>query len=170
MIPEISRRCASCGASVRDADALFCAECGEPVPKDHVDFLAETAQALKTDTVWPTENQQEPAGVTEQTASETRGASLEPPTPPPITGGPMEGHPHRLADKTRETLHRASAAASAAARGVIEEPAKRVEKIRHVSTTVIEEASYDPSLRFVLVALGLFLVFIILLVVSKFMG
>ena len=53
---------------------------------------------------------------------------------------------------------------------MIEEPAKRVEKIRHASTHVIEEASYDPSLRFVLVALGLFVVFVILLVLSKVMG
>jgi len=35
---------------------------------------------------------------------------------------------------------------------------------------MFEEASYDPSLRFVLVALGLFIVFIILLVLSKVMG
>jgi len=47
---------------------------------------------------------------------------------------------------------------------------KRVEKIRQVSTVMFEEASYDPSLRFVLVALGLFIVFIILLVLSKVMG
>lgn len=91
-------------------------------------------------------------------------------TPPSSNQNAAGAHPHRIGDKTRETLHRASAAASAAARGVIEEPAKRVEKIRHASTHVIEEASYDPSLRFVLVALGLFVVFVILLVLSKVMG
>ena len=52
----------------------------------------------------------------------------------------------------------------------IEDNVKRVEKIRQVSTVMFEEASYDPSLRFVLVALGLFIVFIILLVLSKVMG
>ena len=55
-------------------------------------------------------------------------------------------------------------------RGVIEEPAKRVGQIRQASTVVIEEASYDPSLRFVLVALGLFVLFVVLLVLSKVMG
>jgi hypothetical protein len=35
---------------------------------------------------------------------------------------------------------------------------------------MLEEAHYDPSLRFVLVALGLFFLFIILLVLSKVMG
>ncbi len=47
---------------------------------------------------------------------------------------------------------------------------KRVEKIHHVSSAMIEEAHYDPSLRFVLVALGLFLVFVVLLILSKVMG
>jgi hypothetical protein len=47
---------------------------------------------------------------------------------------------------------------------------KRVEKIHHVSSAMIEEAHYDPSLRFVLVALGLFVVFVVLLVVNKVMG
>ena len=77
---------------------------------------------------------------------------------------------HRRGDKTRERLHRASEVARGVGRGVIEEPAKRVEKIRQASTVVIEEASYDPSLRFVLVALGLFVVFVVLLVLSKVMG
>jgi len=69
-------------------------------------------------------------------------------------------------EKTRETLHRASSAA----RGAIEDNVKRVEKIHHVSTVMLEEASTDPSLRFVLVALALFVVFVILLVLSKVMG
>ena len=77
---------------------------------------------------------------------------------------------YRRGEKTRERLHRASEVARGVTRGVIEEPAKRVEKIRQVSTVMIEEASYDPSLRFVLVALGLFVVFVVLLVLSKVMG
>ena len=77
---------------------------------------------------------------------------------------------HRRGEKTRERLHRASEVSRRVTRGVIEEPAKRVEKIRHASNVVIEEASYDPSLRFVLVALGLFVVAVVLLVLSKVMG
>jgi hypothetical protein len=69
-------------------------------------------------------------------------------------------------ERTRERLHRASTAA----RGAIGDNVKRVEKIHHVSTAVFEEAHYDPSLRFVLVALGLFIVFVVLLVLSKVMG
>ena len=60
--------------------------------------------------------------------------------------------------------------ASQMTRGAFEDNVKRVEKIHHVSSVMLEEAHYDPSLRFVLVALGLFLVFVILLVLSKVMG
>jgi uncharacterized Zn finger protein (UPF0148 family) len=150
---EISHRCPSCGAAVRERDALFCPECGK---------------ALKGTSPAPTvsepnnivDNETTPPAVSEQ----------------PIVSAPARietsasSSPQRIAEKTRETLHRASAVASAAARGVIEEPVKRVEKLRHASTHVIEEASYDPSLRFVLVALALFVVFLILLVLSKVMG
>ena len=69
-------------------------------------------------------------------------------------------------ERTRETLQRASQRT----RGAIEDNVKRVEKIHHASSAMIEEATYDPSLRFVLVALGLFLLFIALLVLSKVMG
>jgi hypothetical protein len=46
----------------------------------------------------------------------------------------------------------------------------RVEKLRKVSTVVIDQAAYDPSLRFLLVAGALFLLFLVLLILSKIMG
>jgi hypothetical protein len=46
----------------------------------------------------------------------------------------------------------------------------RVEKLRKVSTVVIDQAAYDPSLRFLLVAGALFLLFLLLLILSKVMG
>jgi hypothetical protein len=73
---------------------------------------------------------------------------------------------HGTYEKARDSLHRASTAT----RGALADNVKRVEKIRHVSTAMFEEASYDPSLRFVLVALGLFVVFLVLLLLSKVMG
>jgi predicted nucleic acid-binding Zn-ribbon protein len=79
---------------------------------------------------------------------------------------PYKAPRHGARERTRETLHRASNVA----RGAIEDNVKRVEKIHHVSSVMFEEAHYDPSLRFVLVALGLFLVFVLLLVLSKVMG
>jgi predicted RNA-binding Zn-ribbon protein involved in translation (DUF1610 family) len=47
---------------------------------------------------------------------------------------------------------------------------ERVEKIRHVSSVVIDQAAYDPSLRFILVAAALFVFFLVLLILSKAIG
>jgi len=151
--PEISHRCPSCGAAVRERAALFCPECGKAL-KDNPADQTDTQPSAADDTSAPP-----PAAVKEPT-----------PAAPAKIEADGANHPHRIAGRTRETLHRASAVASAAARGVMEEPVKRVEKIRTASTHVIEEAHYDPSLRFVLVAMGLFVVFLILLVLSKVMG
>jgi len=46
----------------------------------------------------------------------------------------------------------------------------RVEKFRKVSSVMIDQAAYDPSLRFLLVAAGLFLMFLVLLILSKVIG
>ena len=46
----------------------------------------------------------------------------------------------------------------------------RVEKLRQVSSIVIEEAAYDPSLRFLLVAAVFFILFLVLLILSKVIG
>jgi len=45
-----------------------------------------------------------------------------------------------------------------------------VEKLRKVSSVVIDQAAYDPSLRFLLVAAALFVLFLILLILSKVLG
>ena len=150
MQPEISHRCSSCGASVREAGALFCPECGKPLAESEAKSEPENSET---------------SAVAEVTAEKAANEQAPQQAPANVNPGGA-AHPHRIGDKTRERLHRASEVA----RGVIEDEVKRVEKIRHVSSTVIEEASYDPSLRFVLVALGLFIVFVILLVVSKVMG
>jgi len=54
--------------------------------------------------------------------------------------------------------------------GVAENVRDRVEKIKHVSSVVIDQAAYDPSLRFLLVAAVLFVLFLILLILSKVIG
>lgn len=54
--------------------------------------------------------------------------------------------------------------------GVADNVRDRVEKIKHVSSVVIDQAGYDPSLRFLLVAAVLFIVFLIVLLLSKVIG
>ncbi|HEX7722840.1 MAG TPA: hypothetical protein VF397_11825 [Pyrinomonadaceae bacterium] len=181
--PEISHRCPACGVSIRDFDggALFCPECGKPL------VTGETHETnIVTDTPPETDEIQAQPIVSRANDSATESAAVsdavpeqiifdEPPTheTPELstedvapTIDPSKAPRHGARARTRETLHRASNVA----RGAIEDNVKRVEKIHHVSSVMFEEAHYDPSLRFVLVALGLFLVFVLLLVLSKVMG
>jgi hypothetical protein len=67
----------------------------------------------------------------------------------------------------RDTIHRAADAARA---GFDENVRGRVEKLRKVSGVVIDQAAYDPSLRFLLVAAVMFLLFVVLLILSKVVG
>ena len=46
----------------------------------------------------------------------------------------------------------------------------KVEKLRQVSSIMIDQAAYDPSLRFLLVAAAFFILFLILLILSKVIG
>ena len=54
--------------------------------------------------------------------------------------------------------------------GVADNVRDRVEKIKHVSSVMIDQAAYDPSLRFLLVAALLFVIFLIVLILSKVIG
>jgi len=176
--PEISRRCLACGASYRE-DALFCPQCGKPLtktPEDAFDPKASDDAHASTPASVPNEPANavmaSPPQILVAPAAEMQTASEAPPpkqapevsAPKPPEQTPTHSKtPHKTA---RDKLHRASTAT----REALADNVKRVEKIRQVSTVMFEEASYDPSLRFVLVALGLFIVFIILLVLSKVMG
>ena len=175
---EISHRCPSCGAAVRDRDALFCPECGKTLSaKPKTTEASDSPNTLRKAEAGEIVEVSRASSVDEASMATNEPDTAEPleaatATPAVInTQDDASAQPaHRRGEKTRERLHRASEVSRRVTRGVIEEPAKRVEKIRQASTVVIEEASYDPSLRFVLVALGLFVLFIVLLVLSKVMG
>jgi predicted nucleic acid-binding Zn-ribbon protein len=165
MQPEISPRCSSCGVAVRER-AMFCPECGKPFAQ--AANLTEPPAAVETSEP-ALESSAEPV-VQEAQISKSAvepGVAADPEMRAKETRGPSESDaPHGARERTRERLHRASSVA----RGALEDNVKRVEKIHHVSSAIYEEAHYDPSLRFVLVALGLFIVFIVLLILSKVMG
>jgi uncharacterized Zn finger protein (UPF0148 family) len=161
MVPEISHRCPSCGASTHDfgEGVLFCPECGKPLAGSEKAQGGETGQPAAQESVATASVSSSPA------ADSDKPATVSTPT---VEKAPGRARDERTTarERTRETLQRASQRT----RGAIEDNVKRVEKIHHVSTVVLEEATYDPSLRFVLVALGLFVLFIVLLVLSKVMG
>lgn len=179
MQPEISHRCTSCGVAVRDP-AMFCPECGKPLA------VAATAPSGVSET---NAEKPEPVVASAATVSTDKLANTAAPTVETTsrsTAAEVASDPKSVPDqkdpdgesdsktgaraKTRERLHRAGSAATSVARHALDDNVKRVEKIHHVSSAMFEEAAYDPSLRFVLVALGLFIVAVILLVLSKVMG
>ena len=179
MQPEISRRCLACGAAYREG-ALFCPECGQPLTKA-ADGIFDPKFSDNAPTSALTSAPSEPGNNViasprpspvvpapeMQTVSEAPRVQQAPEDPAPelTTQMPTDsrmGKPETARDK----LHRASTAT----REALADKVKRVEKIRQVSTVMFEEASYDPSLRFVLVALALFAIFLLLLVLSKVMG
>ena len=169
MQTEISLRCGSCGASVREP-AMFCPECGKPLANASQEAEQPTAAEVSTPALAPSTSPgpvAAPEAQSAPTSVERVAVAADPDTSANKADHPDEsGFQQGTRERTRERLHRASNAA----RGALEDNVKRVEKIHHVSTAMFEEAHDDPSLRFVLVALGLFLVFVILLVLSKVMG
>ena len=58
--------------------------------------------------------------------------------------------------------------ATTLARDVEGDVMHRARKVREISSVVLDEAGYDPSLRFVLVAVVLFVLFLIIVLLNKF--
>jgi predicted nucleic acid-binding Zn-ribbon protein len=192
--PEISHRCESCGASIRE-QAMFCPECGQALtqssanikpPRDEetpkpavIDNEAVATRAMLLETANAATDIFNTADKSSASAAlETPDVSIENQPAAAVEPAKTEAGDHAINssaaavskhgtyEKARDSLHRASSAT----REALADNVKRVEKIRHVSTAMFEEAPYDPSLRFVLVALGLFVVFLVLLLLSKVMG
>jgi hypothetical protein len=78
--------------------------------------------------------------------------------------GPSEGK--TSGGTVRDKIQRATTLA----RDVEGDVIHRVQKVRQISSVVLDEAGYDPSLRFVLVAAALFLLFLLVLLLNKLIG
>ena len=84
----------------------------------------------------------------------------------PQCGNPIDEAPPTTGVVTKDTVVETPPATRIEHEGV----RGRVEKIRKVSSVVIDQAAYDPSLRFLLVAAAMFLLFLVLLIASKVIG
>jgi hypothetical protein len=151
--PEIDRRCSQCGASVR-SHALFCPQCGQPIP--HSDSSTNGVDHAPTVPI-QREAHWDPAETRPLMSlpdlSETKPLVAAPTPVPQVTPQPINPQP-------------VSPQPVSARESVME----RVDKIRKVSSVVIDQAAYDPSLRFILVAAALFFLFLVLLIMSKVLG
>jgi hypothetical protein len=157
--PEIARRCLFCGLSIR-VRASFCPQCGKKLtPKSEAVSEAKDAEALTPDSGTP-----ELTGDTSRSAASKPLNSEKTPAPPTAVSTSPSASGKKPMQATVGMVHRAGPPP----REVIgEDGLNRVEKFRQISSAVIDEAAYDPSLRFVLVAAVLFVLFLLLLLLSE---
>ena len=145
--PVIDRRCNVCGASVRPS-AIFCPQCGSEIanqPKATEPTVAAHVAETVTD------------------LSETQPLVVRPDLSKtqPLTPTVAEQVAHSKSSNSRKSDLSADSEGNLKA---------RVEKLRKVSSVMIDEAAYDPSLRFILVTAVLFILFVVLLIFSKVLG
>jgi uncharacterized Zn finger protein (UPF0148 family) len=152
--PEIARRCSVCGASIRDA-AFFCPQCGEHLSPQNLEEKPTTS-VVTTPLEEPVTGQDQAASTNSDPHKPS--TSAEPATTPkPTSAGTNQ------VGKVRDKIQRATTLA----RDVEGDVKHRVQKVRQMSSVVLDEAGYDPSLRFVLVAAVLFLLFLLVMLLNK---
>ena len=182
--PVIARRCPTCGASIREV-ALFCPQCGNPLPNRS----SSDSQSAEVTAVEEPEQKGErqrglnadpgvalPDGLASATDFSDTVA-----IPRPDVQNELRSMSDTLAiDNSRETAvdsarPRVRGAVGAGlqragtmARGVEGDVKQRARKVREISSVVLDEAAYDPSLRFVLVAVIVFALFLVIVLLNKF--
>ncbi|OLE55009.1 MAG: hypothetical protein AUG51_05055 [Acidobacteria bacterium 13_1_20CM_3_53_8] len=175
MLPEIARRCESCGAAIR-VHAIFCPQCGVPLKREEQKSssggigvpelkMEDRDDKLKTKSIMtpPTAVEQvsgtnvvEPAAeVVPAAAPQTEISQGKIEEATPVKSGSEAG-----TEKKRQRV------AAAARERVQENLRPRVEKLKQTSAVVLDEAAEDPGLRFVLVAALLVILSLILLLLS----
>jgi len=187
--PQIARRCPHCGASIREV-AHFCPQCGKELPprKEHsqsVEVAAPHAD-LQKDTSPLDESDVATAADFSDTVAIPRPDSAKPfpsmsdttaierpPREPQATSDtiaidrsnqkPADRPGARSRGKVGAQIQRATSAARVVEGDVVQ----RVNKMRKISGVVIDEAAYDPSLRFVLVAAIVFGLFLLIVLLNK---
>ena len=160
--PDIARRCSSCGASIRDK-AFFCPQCGQQLQKGNEN---ETAALHDTHDVVRDVTLTEADFQATQTQPKAPSKVIE----PRPQSDQAAKHRKQVGQRAKGEVGARIQRATDKARGVEENVAQRVQKIREISSVVIDEAGYDPSLRFVLVAAVLFILFLLIVILNKFIG
>ncbi|HWS88104.1 MAG TPA: zinc ribbon domain-containing protein [Pyrinomonadaceae bacterium] len=189
MLPEISRRCLSCGAAVR-AGSRFCPQCGNrfeaeaapppaAVEREAVPPTGESARPLEEKAAPPTKDWTPP---TKEFAAFVQ--SPEAGAPPPASDAPLpaaaeafeagpespaasetEAREEEAEEEASEEAGRAGDLRGRVAR-VREGTRARVGRMREEAIVVLEETPDDSGLRFVLAAAALFVLFLVLLFLS----
>lgn len=168
-MPEIARRCPSCGASIR-VQAAFCPQCGKKMEgksqKDKPATIHDTEDIVVKDL---TLTEADFRGKQEAQAKKSEPAKV--PAAAENTVADVSKAPRDVVEaKSPGRVGARIQKATTRARDIEGTVVHRVQKFREVSSVVLDEASYDPSLRFVLVAGALFLLFLLIVLLNKLIG
>lgn len=186
--PEIARRCPSCGASIR-VRGSFCPQCGKPVPEQksnptrdksvETTEVLDAAETVSIDLPGVVTADLTNEGTNHLTSTQAETLPLHSSTLHMETSVAEPAQEHaRVAAPTQSssaqkpaTGARGAVKRARAARDVIEgDVLQGVGRLREISTVVLDEAAYDPSLRFVLIAVVLFVLFLLILILSEVMN
>ena len=193
--PEIARRCQSCGASIRDL-AFFCPQCGKELkttgeltqhdPNRDKPSTAVATAPLNEAPEWKEQLDANRSADKKPKVEAPKTQESKPQGPKPQEPKPPEPTYKNPADRGKGTPNPAGRAkgapgahAFAEARGKVQRATglarnvggdviQRGQKLREMSSVVLDEAGYDPSLRFVLVAAVLFLLFLVIVLLNRF--
>ena len=191
-LPEISRRCLSCGAAVR-AQSRFCPQCGKNVEGGADGESGREADAPPGGEIRLDESRgrwEESVGVAKEAEGEAVAGPIDrvapgggaepvalpppsapdsaPATPPaPDELPPPEGEDVRRTGGADAPLARPRAEVGGRRAALKEGTRARVERVREASRGVIEDAAEDSGLRFVLIAVFLFLLFLFFLYLNQ---
>ncbi|HEV7475811.1 MAG TPA: zinc-ribbon domain-containing protein [Pyrinomonadaceae bacterium] len=145
--PEIARRCPTCGASIRDV-AFFCPQCGRDLSQPGGKHPQNQVHHGTT----------EPLHQNTAPLNDTLAEPRKEPQKAPQKSGPT----------ARGAVGAKVQRATTLVRDVEGDVVQRVKNVRKISSVVLDEAGYDPSLRFVLVAAILFILFLVIVLLNKF--
>ena len=177
--PVIARRCPTCGVSIREA-ALFCPQCGNTLPRGaygetqplvngEAEEMSPKSASNVSDATAEAEKKSRkdaPAGSVNESQKKTRHTPQEDEA---VNSAP--GREAGRASMGQAALGAVGAQiqrATTLARDVEGDVIYRARKVREISSVVLDEAGDDPSLRFVLVVAALFLLFLIIVVLNRF--
>ncbi len=168
--PYIARRCQSCGASIRER-AFFCPQCGKSLtdsPEPRSGSEAGKANHSKAAVTAPLNEVPEQREQLDTKPEAKKAVKPLPPKPRPASGAPpakpVEGPVSQVLAGARDKVQRATGVARHVGGDVVQ----RGQKLREISHVVRDEAAYDPSLRFVLVAAILFVLFLVIVLLNRF--
>jgi len=165
--PDIARRCLHCGVSIRE-QAYFCPQCGRELgePDDIHESASASEDISKAETIAEARrDSSESAAAAPTSPLSSSDADLNKKNRKTARNPSQRSHPPK--NVQREQRPRVRAVAQEVRHDNV---LQKVQRLREVSSVVIDQASYDPSLRFVLVAAALFVLFLVIVIVSKLIG